>query len=129
MSCTRPAVMTNPADLPDLWRERARLLRDYGGDPPASKAWEVAAAELEQALRTFRDESLNLTEAAKASGYTADHLGELVRSGKIPNAGRINAPRIRRADLPTKPNKRGRPRNDASTGRQDVARIADKLRT
>lgn len=91
-----------PADLPAAWRERAQLLREYGGDPPASKIWEKAAAELEDALHCLADETLNLTEAAKASGYSPDHLGQLVKRGKIRNLGRKGAPRVRRSDLPMK---------------------------
>ena len=47
-------------------------------------------------------ETLSLRKAAFESGYTSDHLGRLVRTGSIPNAGRRNAPRIRRTDLPRK---------------------------
>jgi hypothetical protein len=47
-------------------------------------------------------ELLNLRQASAESGYSPDHLGRLVRDGKIPNAGRPNAPRIRRTDLPRK---------------------------
>jgi hypothetical protein len=42
-------------------------------------------------------------EAAAESGYAADTLGRLVREGQIPNAGRLNAPKIRRRDIPKKP--------------------------
>jgi hypothetical protein len=45
---------------------------------------------------------LTLTEAAHRSGYSREHLGRLVATGTIPNAGRPNAPRIRVADLPRK---------------------------
>jgi len=65
---------------------------------------------LDEVLTDFRlvarghaDELLNLRTAARESGYSADHLGRLVHEGKIPNAGRPHAPRIRRADLPRKP--------------------------
>ena len=54
----------------------------------------VVAAEMEV--------TLNLQEAAAESGFSADHLGALVRQGKIPNVGRPKAPRIRRSDLPQK---------------------------
>jgi len=53
-------------------------------------------AETAQAL-------LALPEAAARSGYSMEHLGRLVRQGRIPNAGRKGAPRIRAADLPRKP--------------------------
>lgn len=46
---------------------------------------------------------LSLPQAAARSGYSADHLGRLVREGRVPNAGRKGAPRVRVADLPRKP--------------------------
>lgn len=46
---------------------------------------------------------LSLPEAASRSGYSVEHLGRLVREGRLPNAGRRGAPRIRAADLPRKP--------------------------
>ena len=56
-----------------------------------------------KALRRYRDETtLSLTEAARESGYSTDHLGRLVRDGKIPNTGRPGAPRIARSHLPRK---------------------------
>jgi hypothetical protein len=65
------------------------------------------------------------------SGYSADHLGELVREGKIPNAGRKNAPLIRRLDLPMKAGRRA-PHPDTgpkhSPPKEDVQQIATKLR-
>jgi hypothetical protein len=45
----------------------------------------------------------SISEAAKLSGYSEDHLRLLVRLGKIPNAGRKHAPRIRECDLPRRP--------------------------
>ena len=45
---------------------------------------------------------LTLGEAAAVSGYSRAHLGRLVREGKIPNAGRPNAPCIHQLDLPRK---------------------------
>ena len=93
---------SGPETLPDTWRARAQKLRDWGSGDGLARAWELAATELEQSLRQLWDETLNLQEAARESGYSADHLGELVRQQKIPNVGRRNAPRIRRADLPIK---------------------------
>ena len=84
------------------WREHAVLLRQYRNDQQA-ELLEDRAAELETALQEQDDQLLNLTEAARISGYTADHLGKLVREGKITNYGRPNAPKVRRGDLPRKP--------------------------
>ena len=87
--------------LAKAWRTRAETIRRYGGDTQAV-ALEACAAELEEALRQRDDTTLTLAEAARESGYSADHLGRLVREGKIPNAGRPGVPRIALRDLPRK---------------------------
>ena len=96
--------MTDPTSVkapPGTWRRQAKALRRYGGETPAI-ALESCAAELEATLRDRDETTFSLTEAARESGYSADHLGRLVRHGKIPNAGRPGAPRIARRDLPRK---------------------------
>ena len=98
-----------PGDLPALWRQRADFLNRYG-DRECARLWILAAVELERALEAFGAEKLTLAEAANVSGYSASYIGKLVASGDLPNAGRKNAPRVRRADLKAKPkNGRGRP--------------------
>ena len=61
-------------------------------------------AELTDKLRLMfaaaDDELLTLPQAAERSGISEEHLGRLVRDGKVPNAGRKGRPRIRVADLP-----------------------------
>ncbi len=88
-----------PGDLPAVWRERADYLNHFG-DPNSARLWMIA--ELERALEVFDDQTLTLAEAARVSGYSAGYLGSLVKQGKIPNAGRSGAPRVRRAHLPAK---------------------------
>ena len=92
--------MTHVRGLVARWQHRAEDLRPYA--PAAAAAFEHAAAELESALRAADADLLTLKEAAQESGYSADHLGRLIRDGVVPNAGRRHAPRIRRADLPRK---------------------------
>ena len=87
--------------LPTNWRKRAKALRRYASESPAV-ALERCADELEDTLRERDETTFSLVEAARESGYTADHLGRLVRDGRIPNAGRPGAPRIARRDLPRK---------------------------
>lgn len=86
------------ADLSASWRTLAASLRPYA--EAAAVAYERAADGLDAALDAEHDARLTLREGARESGYSADHLGRLVRQGRIPNAGRPRAPRIRRADLP-----------------------------
>ena len=90
-------------DLSAEWRELALQQRDLGAEPQA-RTLEWCADRLEEHSREWETEPLTLEEAAGDSGYSADHLGRLVREGKIPNAGRANAPRIARRELLTKPN-------------------------
>jgi hypothetical protein len=89
-------------ELPSAWRDRAEVLRRYGAAEPAT-ALEAAAAELEAALHADAAELLTLQEAALEGGYSVDHLGRLLRDHPALNAGSPGRPRIRRADLPTKP--------------------------
>jgi hypothetical protein len=50
----------------------------------------------------YPEPSYNLTEAAALTGYTADHLGRLVRRGSIPNRGLPGRPRVRLSDCPSR---------------------------
>ena len=92
---------TSVKALPGTWRRRAKALRRYGSEPPAV-ALERCAAELEDTIAERDETTFSLVEASRESGYSADHLGRLVRDGKIPNAGRPGAPRIARRHLPRK---------------------------
>lgn len=94
---------TSPQALPAAWRTRASELRLWAAAEGAACALERAAAELERALQHRADEVLTLGEAAEASGYSADHLGRLLRQGTLRNVGRTHAPRVRREDVPQKP--------------------------
>ena len=101
--------ITSPEHLPTEWRARAEVLRENGASEQA-RLLEHVAGELDRAIAAGGDEALTLVQAAKQSGYSAGHLGCLIKKGVIPNAGRPKAPRIRRSDLPTKKaTKRGRP--------------------
>ena len=96
-----PAKIVLPTDLPAEWRDQAEGLRQFGADAQA-KAVDRCADHLEEVLRQEGDALLTLPEAAEESGYSSDHIGRLIREGRIPNAGRPGAPRIARRDLPLK---------------------------
>jgi hypothetical protein len=87
--------------LSRVWRDRAETLRRYGSDASAATL-EACADDLDEALRGLDETLLTLEQAAAESGYSAEHLGRLVREGKVRNAGRKGAPRIARQDLPRK---------------------------
>lgn len=89
-------------ELADRWESEADLLERYG-DQPGAQVARLHALELRQAIDTSQTEVLTLAEAALASGYSKRRLREMVAEGTLPNAGRKNAPRLRRGDLPKKP--------------------------
>lgn len=88
--------------LADKWRDEAIVLRSRYADERSAALIAAMVREFEDALDAA-DVLLNLQQAAAESGYSASHLGRLVNEGKVPNAGRKNAPLIRRSDLPVKP--------------------------
>lgn len=101
------------------WRDEAEWLKRRFGYKRSARVIERMASDLEAALRADADELLSLREAAYETGYHEDHLGRLVADGKIPNAGRKHAPRIRRGDLPRKAGERA----PADAGGYDKSRL------
>src|SRR3954453_23038027 len=83
------------AELRLAWTERRDEWRRLGVSVDGAKLCEEVLADL-GALDASGEQALSLVEAAAECGYSADPLGRLVRSGAIPNAGRENAPKIRR---------------------------------
>jgi hypothetical protein len=83
------------------WRTRAAGFAEVTDTVRVSVLQDVLAA-VERALHGAEERTVNLTMAARLSGYSATHLGRLVRDGKLPNAGRPNAPKLRLCDLPRK---------------------------
>lgn len=88
--------------LAGVWRDEANRMEQHG-DTRGATVFRFHADELVEAIYQGRAELLTLTEAATESGYSEDHIRHLVSEGRIPNAGRKGAPRVRRGDLPLKP--------------------------
>ena len=97
---TRTLELSRLTTLPLRWRERAEHLHRFGRAEAAAAIWKLAADELDEALLEQAGELLNLTDAARHSGYSPDHLGRLIRDGKLTNHGARHAPKIRAGDLP-----------------------------
>lgn len=87
----------------DRWRARRDEWQRLGVRVEGAAICDEVLADFQAVFTSEGDELLTLTEASRISAYSPDHLGRLIRSGTVPNAGRLNAPRIRRADLPRKP--------------------------
>ena len=112
--------------LPASWRETAALFRDHA-DESVALAYERCADELERGLAENGSKLLTLREASRTSGYSADHLGRLIRDGKIRNAGRKNRPLIRTEELPTKPGYLPRMRSNRNLVGASVGQIVDAV--
>ena len=101
-------IMRATPNLVASWRAEAAVLLRWGAALQAN-VLARCASDLEEMVGEVGRETLTLKEASRVSGYSADHLARLVREGTIPNAGRRNAPRIQRGDLPRKASLRSPP--------------------
>jgi len=90
-------------DVVSRWRAEQRRFERLGVLVDGAKLIGQLLDEIEGAAIAEGDEFLSLDKAATESGYSPHHLARLIREGRIPNAGRVHAPRIRGSDLPKKP--------------------------
>ncbi len=72
------------ASLPDEFRKRAAMLRQYGAAEQPAMIWELAAKCLDEELEGHGNERLSLADAATESGYTMNSLRRLNRDDKMP---------------------------------------------
>jgi hypothetical protein len=100
------------------------IYRRAGAWVDGAKLIEQFLSDIDAVAQEEADTTLTLKQAAIRSGYTVDHLARMIRQGRIPNAGRHHAPRIRLGDLPVRRQfARNRP------GSYDVMTDARSLRT
>ena len=86
------------------WRSEADTLQLVGAGEAAATT-ERRAAELEEAIREQQLEELSVRDAAQESGYSEEHLRQMVRDGKLPDSRPPNKRgpiTLRRCDLPRK---------------------------
>lgn len=115
------------AALLDAWEADAATLARRG-DPRGAELIRQLVGEARAAIAETAGDVLTLAEAARLSGYSADHLRALVAEGKIPNAGAKYRPAIRRADVPRKPGATpAAPPSGYDVG-ADVASLSHRLR-
>ena len=90
------------AALRERWLTRRNELRRLHALVDGAILCDELLLELDGLASDTANEGLSLKRAALESGYSVDHLGRLVREGKLRNAGRPHSPRICRGDLPAK---------------------------
>lgn len=54
-------------------------------------------------LASAPEPTYSLSDASTHTGFSAAHLGRLIRAGRIPNHGRKGSPRVRLSECPTRP--------------------------
>ena len=113
--------MLSVAELLEKWEAEAVTMERYA-DVRGAAVCRLHVAELRDAIGVEQDQVLTLAEAALEGGYPEDHIRHMIGDGRLRNAGVKGAPRIRRADVPRRPN--GRPR----AGADPEAAAADILR-
>lgn len=88
------------AELIARWEARCIELRELRATVDGATICEQAIADLRSLSTLQASEVLGLRTAAERSGYSVEHLGRLIRTGKLKNVGRKHAPRLRAQDLP-----------------------------
>jgi len=116
--------------MQERWTARRNELAALCASVPGATLCELVLADIATLMTQLGGQRLTLTEAARWSGYSREHLGRLVAKGTIPNAGRPNAPRIRVADLPRKTGHLPPPQTDsqiAGTSKRQIVRSIASL--
>ena len=90
---------THMLELTDHWRAEIPTL-ERNGYVEAARTLARCVVDIE----TYRptDRTLSLREAARASGYTYNHLWRLVRDGRVTNVGSGRSIMVRSSELPRK---------------------------
>lgn len=92
-----------PAEFVTKWATEAEAMHRRGVMVNGAAVLAEVLTDFKAVQASAAEARLFLSEAASRSGYSVEHLGRLIRQGRLPNAGRWGAPRIRAADLPRKP--------------------------
>src|ERR1035437_1476622 len=89
-------------DFFSRWKTRRDDYTHLRAQIDAANVIDQLLADLELVTQDQRVALLTLTQAAHLCGYSAEHLGRLVRTGELTNYGRLHAPRVRSGDLPSR---------------------------
>ncbi len=93
----------SPEEFTAKWATEADAMQRRGATVNGAGVLAEVLADFKAMQASQAEALLSLSEAASRSGYSAEHLGRLIREHRLPNSGRKGAPRIRAADLPRKP--------------------------
>lgn len=99
------------AELEARWSAQREAFRCSGALVDGARVIDLFLNDLANVNQSEADELLTLRAAASWCGYSVEHLARLIRQGRLPNAGRKGAPRIRMRDLPSRKVARTRTRS------------------
>lgn len=83
------------------WESRASLFAECRAQVDGETVAKQVLADLESMAES--EQAVTLTEAAKQTGYSADHLSRMLKDRKLTNYGRKHAPAVRLSECPKKP--------------------------
>jgi hypothetical protein len=86
---------------------------------------ELVIADLQTLEASLSSEVLTLRAASERSGYSAEHIGRMIREGTLANMGRKHAPRVLASQLP----RRAQPVARSSSAAYDSSSDARSLRS
>lgn len=89
----------NVPEMVARWRTEVALFRRRGA-LEAAETLDDCARECERTFDAWWHEPLDIPAAAAESGYSADHLRELARSGQLRHSRDGHRVLVRRCDLP-----------------------------
>lgn len=89
------------------FRDRAETLRQDGCDERGAGIWTRAAEALEEQFHEWALEAVPLKQAAEETGYSYSALDKMERRGELEDVSEDGTRRVRRWDLPRKPNPPG----------------------
>ena len=93
-------MMTPAGEIRDRWLARRDELRRLNASVDGAALCDEVLADLEKIVSDPAEKPVTIREAAKLSGYSEDHIGRLLREGKLDNVGRKHAPRVMPSALP-----------------------------
>jgi hypothetical protein len=87
-------------DLLSRWESRRTELARLRAQVDGAALVEEFITDLEAIVGD--EQPVTLTRAAAVTGYSADHLSRLIKTGKLKDHGRKHAPRVRVSECPRK---------------------------
>jgi acetyl-CoA acetyltransferase len=89
-----------PTEIRDRWLVRRDELRRLKASVDGAALCDELLSDLEAIVSGADETPITISKAAALSGFSADHIGRLVRDGKLKNVGRKHAPRVLASELP-----------------------------